>query len=635
MKDTELRVFCEGNCYEAYRFLGSFPQETGVQFTLWAPNALQVQVVGTFNHWNGSLHTMHLLDAYGIWTLTVPEACVGDAYQYRILTRKGQWVQKADPFALQAALRPQRHSVVSNFLNAAYTWKDADWMENRKSVMAPNRPMHIYEMHCSTFPNMDFQSLAKQCLPYLQQMHYNFIELMPITEHPLDESWGYQTTGFYAVTSRYGTPEDFRMFVDACHQAGIGVILDWVPSHFAKDSHGLVQFDGTGLYEGDEIAKSRNALWGTCNFDFSKGEVQSFLLSSAFYFLEEFHVDGLRVDAVSNLLYHGDGNGGNRSYRNPALYNAYDGLENIDAIDFMKKLNRAVVKHGKGAITIAEESGGWERVTRPDYLGGLGFTYTWNMGWMHDTLSYLQVQPEYRNLRHFLIKDSLLRAFDERYCLSLSHDETVHGKGSLLKKMPGEQFAQLRVLLGYQMTHPGKKLTFMGNELGEASEWQVGQVRTPAVEQKAQTLLPMQEATLRYTKELNRIYMEQEALWSMEHGTASFSWVDGDNSGQSIVTFLRHGKEQNDFLLVVLNFSNVSYEHYKVGVPRFVDYRELLNSDAAVFGGGGTTNTGKMKPVYETWNGQPFYIELKIPANSMLLIKPIFEKYTEQEGGEG
>ena len=635
MKETQVRLFCEGNCYDAYQFFGSFPLEEGVLFRLWAPNAQKVQVIGTFNQWNGSAHTMLLEQGCGIWSLTIPEACVGDAYQYRILTKNGRWVKKADPYALHAGLRPKQYSVVSGFLQEAYAWGDGDWMAQRKEAMQPNQPMHIYEIHGSAFPNMNFREISEKCIPYLQEMHYNFIEFMPITEHPLDESWGYQTTGFYAVTSRYGTPEEFRIFVDTCHKAGIGVILDWVPSHFAKDMHGLVQFDGTGLYEGEDLAKSRNTLWGTCNFDFSKGEVQSFLLSSAFYFLEEFHVDGFRVDAVSNLLYHGSQDQPNHSYRTPELYDAYAGRENVDAIDFMKKLNRAIAKTGKGAITIAEESGGWERVTRPDYLGGLGFTYTWNMGWMHDTLSYLQIQPQYRTMRHGLVKDSLLRAFAEQYCLPLSHDESVHGKGSLLRKMANASFAQLRLLLGYQIVHPGKKLTFMGNEFGEEAEWNVQQLRTPALQGKRQLLSEQQQATLRYTKELNRIYMEEEALWNMEYTPASFAWVDGDNAGQSIVTFIRQGEMKNNFLLVVLNFSDISYEHYKVGVPRFVDYKELLNSDAAVYGGMGLENKGTLKPNYEKWNGQPFYIELKIPANSMLLIKPIFKKYTEQEGGEG
>lgn len=622
MKDTDLRLFCEGNCNYAYKFLGSFPNETGVQFALWAPNARQVQVIGSFNHWNGSSHRMDLTNEYGIWTLTVPEAKVGDAYQYRILTENGTWIQKADPYAKQSASRSRKHSLVSDFLYTEYTWQDEIWMAQRKEVMSPEKPMHIYEVHCSSFHCKDFQTIAEQCIPYMKQMHYNFIELMPVMEHPMEESRWYQTTGYFSILGNHGTPADFRQFVEMMHQAGIGVILDWVPSHFARDTYGLVQFDGTCIYEGENKDKSWNPFWGTHNFDFSKGEVQSFLLSSAFYFLEEFHIDGLRVDSVSNLLYHG-----NKRYQNPNLYNAYGGLENIGGIDFIKKLNRMITGKGKGAITIAEEESDWENVTRPDYLGGLGFSYTWNTNWMHDSVAYMQVKPAYRQFQYGLIKKSLLHADKEKYCMALSHAESSGGKGSLLSKMPDEDMAQLRVLLGYQMTHPGKKLTFMGNEFGETQEWKAQQIRTPAAPEKMQMLSPSQQAMLRYTETLNRIYMEQEVFWSREDNGTGFTWVVGDNDWQSILAFMRKGKTPDSFMLVVLNFSDVFYESYKVGVPRFLDYEEVLNSDAVEFGGRGFVNEGRMKPIYENWNGQPFHIEFTIPANSMLVIRPIFEEY--------
>lgn len=624
MNKTDMTLFLEGNSYDSYRFLGACPdtqkidgeEYAGIRFTVWAPEAKEVQVIGSFNGWSGAAHRMQRIDEFGIWTLFVPEAQPLDTYLYRIQTIRGRWLRKADPYARLSDLRPQRSSVI---YQSQFQWSDDDWMQTRSNRTAPSAPINIYEMHLGSWKRncqqqfLNYRSLAARLIPYLQAMHYNFVELLPVTEHPADASWGYQNTGYYSVTSRYGVPDDFRAFVNELHNAGIGVILDWVPSHFVSDRHGLERFDGTFLFEHTDPKRRKNTQWNTLNFDFTKGPVQSYLLSSAFYFLKEFHIDGIRMDAVSNMLYYEYTDYGE-------IQNIQGGNENIEAIDFMKKLNRAVKRQIGGAIMIAEESGGWEHITKPDYRGGLGFDYTWNMGWMHDTLQYLIRDPSFRNRYGHEICSSLERGFQEHCILPLSHDEFVQGKKSLVGKFMGQcAFQSIRTLYGYMMTLPGKKLIFMGNEFAQIQEWKYnGELDWALLEQKPH------DGVFQYIKALNCMYLTEPALWELESESKGFSWIDGDAGKQGVFCFIRHSRQDKEFLIVVCNFSEVPFAEYKVGVPRFTDYCELISSDASAYGGSGMVNGSPVKPVYETWHGQPFHIKIRLPANAVTIWKPNF-----------
>jgi len=612
MNNTDMRLFCEGNSYDSYKILGSFCENqyestsSGVVFRVWAPNAKKVQIIGDFNNWTGTEHSMEFIKEAGIWTLFVPEAKPFDKYKYYIQTSIGRWVKKADPYA---RVYEGTDSVI--YPEANFLWEDEEWLQSR----VPNtheQPINIYELHCSSwkdkYPN--FRDLAKQLIQYLKQLNFNYIELMPITEYPHDASWGYQCTGYFAVTNRYGMPEDFKYFVNELHKEGIGVIMDWVPSHFAKDSYSLSKFDGTHLYENSDREKYINKLWGTYNFDFEKDQVKSFLMSSACYFLSEFHIDGLRVDAVSNLLYF-----------NNSRYGLKDSDGNIGipeyiaGIDFVKQLNRRIKKTFNGVIMIAEESGSWENVTKPDYLGGLGFDYKWNMGWMNDNLKYMGIIPSDRHYYDKLITHSITYNYNEKYILPLSHDETVNGKKSIFQKMSENKFANAKAFYGYMTAHPGKKLTFMGNEFANDREWDFTSVLDWEIPTKNG-----HRGVFEYIKELNRIYLSEKAMWELDSELEGFEWV---SKGQSVLIFGRKSKDLNNFILAVCNFSDRSFEKYKVGVSRFIDYVEILNSDDLKYEGAGLVN-GSVKPKNDGWNGKPFHIEVKLPACSVLLFKPDF-----------
>ena len=541
-----IKEFMNGNCFDVYRSFGSrfCPAEgegevSGVQFTLWAPGASAVSVVGDFNAWSLESAPMKR-DRDGVWSAFVPGMELGAIYKYAVTDAKGNTVYKSDPFAFYSELRPGTASVVYN-LNS-YPWTDAKWMETSRAGNRVIQPMNIYEIHLGSWrrgklthlsveeqdrhkaeePFLNYREIADQLVPYLSEMHYTHVEIMPVSEHPLDGSWGYQTLSYFSVTSRFGTPEDFQYFVNRLHEAGFGVILDWVPGHFCKDQSGLYQFDGTWLYENPMAELRENSLWGTANFDLSKGHVQSFLISNAVYFLREYHIDGLRVDAVANILY--------LDYEktpSPALKNEYGGRENIGGIEFLRKLNQTLYKLFANPILVAEESSAWPLVTKPTYIGGLGFTFKWNMGWMNDSLEYAKEDPLFKKWKHNKLTFSLMYAFSENYILPLSHDEVVHGKCSLLSKMPGDydsKFAALRCFYTYMMGHPGKKLLFMGGEFGQFIEWRYYE------ELEWKLLLYPPHAMLRkFVSQLNYYYKTLKPFWECDDDYRGFEWIDADN----------------------------------------------------------------------------------------------------------
>ncbi|MDR0286096.1 MAG: 1,4-alpha-glucan branching protein GlgB [Clostridiales bacterium] len=600
---------------------------SGVQFTVWAPNALAVSVVGDFNYWDPDRDPM-VKDVNGIWSLFITSAGEGSLYKYAIHTSKGVKF-KSDPYAVYSELRPDTASVV--YESGRYVWNDVRWLEKRLEYNHIKSPMNIYEFHFGSWkrssetdgnPFYNYRQVADLLAPYLQSMNYTHLEIMPVCEYPYDGSWGYQITGYYSVTSRYGTPDDFRYFVDRMHEAGIFVIMDWVPSHFCKDAHGLYNFDGTPLYEYANEDMRENKQWGTCNFALDKGEVQSFLISNAVYFMREFHIDGLRVDAVANILY--------LDYcKTPSvkLRNKYGGRENIEGVYFLRKLNKTLFELFGNPIMAAEESSAWPMVTKPDYLGGLGFNFKWNMGWMNDMLEYIKIDPIYRKWHHNKITFAMMYAYSENYILPLSHDEVVHGKKSMLDKMYGsynDKFNSLRAFYTFMMGHPGKKLLFMGGEFGQFIEWRY-------YEELNWNLLdyPAHKNLQTFVSQLNYIYKTEKALSQLDGEPEGFSWIDADNSGQSIVTFIRKAEDERDFLVFVCNFTPVAYRDYRIGVPRFAEYEEILNSDNEAFYGSGLINNGPIKPEPVVWNGQPFSIRLNIPGNGAMIFKPKFLKKKE------
>ena len=597
--------------------LGAHPVDhaglKGVAFAVWAPNAAGVSVVGDFNQWNGLCHPMRPVGTSGIWELFVPGLDEGSLYKYRITSAEdGREFDKADPYAFAAELRPNTASVVWNLHRAQ--WNDADWLKERGRRQAPDAPIAIYEVHLGSWRRppagdggsrwLNYRELADQLIPYVREMGYTHIEPMPVAEHPFDGSWGYQLTGFFAPTSRYGTPDDFCYFVDQAHQAGLGVILDWVPGHFPKDAHGLSLFDGTHLYEHDDPRRSENLEWGTSSFNLDRPEVCEFLLSNAVFWLEQYHIDGLRVDAVSSMIY--------LDYsRQHWVPNELGGRENLEAAAFLQRLNALVHREHPGVLMIAEESTAWPRVTGGDAPDSLGFDLKWNLGWMHDTLGYAERDPIFRRHHHNNLTFSLVYAFSEKFLLPLSHDEVVHGKRSLLSKMPGDpwqQFANLRAFLGYQYAHPGKKLHFMGGEFGVLREW------NEDVELDWSLLERAPHAQLRaFVKELNRLYVSQGALHEADFGWEGFQWIDCDDAERSVVSFLRRGKNPAQVIAVVANFTPVPREAYRLGVPLPGSYTELLNSDAAAFGGSGVCNSGPLSAEPAPVNGQPHALTITLP----------------------
>jgi 1,4-alpha-glucan branching enzyme len=617
--DYDLYLFHEGRHFHSYRFMGAQIQQVGnrdgVRFTVWAPNAAAVQVVGDFNGWQGEQHCLKRISQSGIWTLFIPDIDKGALYKYEIQTADGRLVSKADPYAFAAELRPGTASQVADI--GGYLWGDDTWRQ-QEGFVSYQSPLVIYEVHAGSWQRnsdgsfLTYRQLAEVLVPYVKDMGYTHIELLPLAEHPLDASWGYQATGYYAATSRYGSPTDLMYLIDCCHQQGIGVIMDWVPGHFCKDDHGLRQFDGTALYEHWQTDRAENYGWGTLNFDYSTPEIRSFLISNALFWLNVYHVDGLRVDAVASMLYLDYGK--ESGQWSP---NQYGGRENIEAIALIRQLNEAIFAEFPQALVMAEESTAWPLVTKPTYVGGLGFNYKWNMGWMNDTLRYMSLDPIHRQWEHHLLTFSLMYAFSENFVLPLSHDEVVHGKKSLVDKMPGDywqKFANLRAFYGYWMAHPGKKLLFMGGEFGQFIEWN-----------EAQSLdwhllgYELHGKLKGYVQNLNHLYRQQAALWQLDHDWQGFQWIDCHDYSQSVISFLRTD-DQGNFIIVITNFTPIVRYNYRVGVPKAGRYREIMNSDAECYGGSGQIN-GELLAQPTEWHSQPCSLELKLPPLASIYLQ--------------
>ncbi|NIK77423.1 1,4-alpha-glucan branching enzyme [Paenibacillus castaneae] len=612
LSHKDLFLFNEGNAFHSYRYMGAHLIQLdgldGVRFTLWAPNALEVRVIGSFNNWDGSRHVMEQAGTTGIFTLFVESIDEGESYKYEIVTPSRNVIRKSDPYAFLAERRPDTASIVTQL--SGYVWQDQDWFKTKQNKPAYTNPLIIYEVHAGSWKikgKEDFytyEELADEMISYVADMGYTHIELMPISEHPLDQSWGYQITGFYGATSRYGSPKQLMKFIDRCHQQGIGVILDWVPGHFCKDDHGLRLFDGTPIFEGTDPMRAEKPLWGTLAFDFSRKEVVSFLISNAIFWMDMFHIDGLRVDAVASMIHlHMD--------KPPHMhtFNHLGGPDNLDALQFLKKLNETVFHYYPDTLMLAEDSSAWPAVTSPTDQGGLGFNFKWNMGWMNDMLRYMALDSSERPHHHNLITFSLLYAFSENYILPLSHDEVVHGKRSLLNKMSGsyeERFAQLRLFYGFWMTHPGKKLLFMGNEWGQFDEWKDSSMLDWMVLE-----YELHRSMRHYVKTLNHIYIKQPSLWERDRSPDCFEWIDVHNAEQSVISFIRRGNF--DFTLVIANFSRNDYQHFRIGVPEPGSYRSLIYSNDKQFGG--TEIQPQLCYISEdaAWHGHNQSISLHLP----------------------
>ncbi|MCY3781724.1 MAG: 1,4-alpha-glucan branching protein GlgB [Chloroflexi bacterium] len=623
LSDYDIYLFGQGQHREIYRKLGAHKREIdgidGLNFAVWAPNCYKVALVGDFNRWDPRTHIMENNDESGIWEVFVPGLKEGAHYKYEIRSHnKGYRAQKSDPYGFYAELRPQTASIVYDI--DQYQWNDSDWMEARAQINPLSQPLNIYEAHLGSWKRkeegafLSYRELADELAPYLVDMGYTHLELLPVAEHPLDASWGYQVTGYFAPTSRFGSPSDFKYLVDRCHQANIGVILDWVPAHFPKDGHGLNYFDGTHLYSHEDPLQGEQPDWGTMVFNYARSEVRNFLLANALFWLKEYHIDGLRVDAVSSMIYL------NFSRENGAwIPNEYGSHENLGALAFLRAFNEIVHAEAPGAITIAEESTAWAMVSRPTYVGGLGFTFKWNMGWMHDTLAYFAHDPVHRRHHHHQITFALLYAFSENFVLPLSHDEVVHMKGSLIGKMPGDywqQFANLRLLFGYQYTQVGKALNFMGNEFAQFAEW--SETRSLDWHLLAYAKHAQMQA---WARDLNHLYREEPALWQVDFEAGGFHWIEANDADYSVYSYIRYAEDRNDFLVIVLNCTPLLREDYRIGVPVAGFYRELLNSDARFYGGGDVGNGGGRHSDHIPMHGLPFSLSLRLPPLAILILK--------------
>ncbi|NNU92932.1 1,4-alpha-glucan branching enzyme [Geobacillus sp. NFOSA3] len=612
--DLEIYLFHEGSLYKSYELFGAHVIKkngmVGTRFCVWAPHAREVRLVGSFNEWNGTNFNLMKVSDQGVWMIFIPENLEGHLYKYEIKTSDGNVLLKSDPYAFYSELRPHTASIVYNI--KGYQWNDQAWRRKKRRKRIYEQPLFIYELHFGSWKKKEdgsfytYQEMADELIPYVLEHGFTHIELLPLVEHPLDRSWGYQGTGYYSATSRYGTPHDLMHFIDRCHQAGIGVILDWVPGHFCKDAHGLYMFDGAPTYEYANMQDRENYVWGTANFDLGRPEVRSFLISNALFWMEYFHVDGFRVDAVANMLY----------WPNSDVLH-----KNPYAVQFLQKLNETVFAYDPSILMIAEDSTDWPHVTAPTYDGGLGFNYKWNMGWMNDILTYMETAPEQRKYVHNKVTFSLLYAYSENFILPFSHDEVVHGKKSLLNKMPGtyeEKFAQLRLLYGYLLTHPGKKLLFMGGEFAQFDEWK-------DLEQLDWVLFnfDLHRNMNIYVKQLLKCYKRHKPLYELDHSPDGFEWIDVHNAEQRIFSFVRRGKKENDLLVIVCNFTNKVYHDYKVGVPLFAAYREIINSDAVEFGGWGNINAKPIAAVKEPFHGKPYHIRMTIPPFGISILRPV------------
>ncbi|MDJ0834256.1 MAG: 1,4-alpha-glucan branching protein GlgB [Gammaproteobacteria bacterium] len=621
LSDFDLHLFGEGRHWHIYRYLGAHVKTvdgiSGVLFATWAPTAQRVSVIGDFNRWDGRTHQMRSRGGSGVWELFIPGLQAGDMYKFEIRTQNSEHIaKKIDPYALQFELRPSTACIIS--AEKSYTWSDHEWLQARQQRDWLRTPMSVYELHLGSWRQGDgesflnYRDLADQLVEYLQQTGFTHIELLPITEHPLDDSWGYQTTGYFAPTSRFGDADDFRYFVDTLHQAGFGVILDWVPAHFPKDAHALARFDGSGLYEHEDPRKGEHPDWGTLIYNYGRNEVKNFLLSSALFWLEEFHLDGLRVDAVASMLYL-DYSREDQDW----VPNIHGGNENLEAIEFLRELNTVTHEQFPGTLVIAEESTAWPQVTRPVNLGGLGFSMKWNMGWMHDTLSYMQKAPIFRHYHHNQLTFGLLYLFSENFVLPFSHDEVVHGKGSMIYKMPGDdwqRFANLRLLYTYMFTYPGKKLLFMGSEFAQTREWNHKQ----SLDWHLLEYAP--HACMKtLVGDLNDLYKHNKALYLHDFEPTGFEWIDCNDSEQSVLSYLRKG--DGELIIVILNFTPVPREGYRVGVPEAGLYEEVLNSDSEFYDGSNMGNEHDIAAEDLEWMGRPHSLELTLPPLAGLVLR--------------
>ncbi|QDZ38875.1 1,4-alpha-glucan branching protein GlgB [Euhalothece natronophila Z-M001] len=655
LTDYDIDLFSEGNHHRIYEKLGAHPTTqdgvTGVYFATWAPNAKNISVIGSFNQWDENKHPMELRQN-GIWEIFIPHIGSGEAYQYVIAGQNGEIYKKSDPYGFQQEVRPNTASIITD-LNT-YTWQDQEWLEQRRNYDPLKSPISVYEVHLGSWLQgsvnhppeslngtlspvkmsaentsarfLTYYELAQKLIPYVKELGYTHIEILPLAEHPFDGSWGYQVTGYYACTSRYGTPHDFMYFVDQCHQNGIGVILDWVPGHFSKDSHGLSLFDGTPLYEHPDPRRGEHKEWGTYVFNYACNEVRNFLVANALFWFDKYHVDGIRVDAVASMLY--------LDYQREEgewLPNEYGGRENLDAVAFLRQANYLLFSYFPGVVAIAEESTAWPMVSWPTYTGGLGFNLKWNMGWMHDMLDYFSMDPWFRQFHQNNLTFSMWYHHSENYMLALSHDEVVHEKRHLLGKMPGDEwqkFANLRALFAFMFTHPGKKTLFASMEFGQWREW------------SEQTALdwelleyPFHHRLKQYVGDLNQLYCREKALYEQDFTEEGFSWIDCNDHRHSVVSFIRRAEDASDFLVIVCNFTPQPHSHYRVGVPETGFYREIFNSDSREYGGSNMGNLGGKWTQQWRFHEQPYSLDLCLPPLAVVIFQLDPEKTTATEQG--
>lgn len=625
LTDFDLFLFGQGRHWKIYEKLGAHRREvggvSGVNFAVWAPNADSVQVVGDFNHWDGAAHLMRKHIPSGVWELFVPTLNAGEKYKFRIKTRTGGTIDKTDPFGFYAELPPRTASLVSPL--DSYDWKDQEWLKRRSESNPLNEPVNIYELHLGSWRRdpkghhgwMNYRRIAHELVAYCKEMGFTHVELLPISEHPFTGSWGYQTVGYFGVTSRYGTPEDFMYFVDYCHQNGIGVIIDWVPAHFPKDGHGLREFDGTALFEHSDPRQGEHPDWGTMIFNYGRNEVRNFLIANALFWLDKYHIDGLRVDAVASMLY--------LDYSREEgqwIPNCYGGRENLEAIHLLREFNEQAHGQYPGILTLAEESTAWPGVSRPTDGGGLGFSIKWNMGWMNDTLRYMRHDSIHRRFHHNELTFSLIYAFTENFALPLSHDEVVHGKGSLISQMSGDlwqKFANLRLLYSYMWTHPGKKLLFMGSEMAQWHEWDYdSEIQWELLDWDTHAGIK------RLVADLNRLVVEQPALHQIDFSSEGFEWIDCMSADDSVLAYMRKGLDPKDFLIVVCNFTPVVRHGYRIGVPQSGFYREVFNSDSEFYAG---SNVGNHPGIVATdlgHHGRPASLQVNLPPLATVVLKP-------------
>ena len=618
--ELDLHLISEGRHEKLWGVLGSrvitltgeLGDSVGTAFALWAPNAKAVRVVGDFNHWSGGAHAMRNMGSSGVWELFIPEVASGTKYKYEILTKDGNWISKIDPLGKYFEHPPLTASIVHE---STHRWSDQSWLAARSQRDALKSPMSVYEMHLGSWrPGLDYRSMADELIDYLKKLSFTHVEFMPVAEHPFGGSWGYQVTGYFAPTSRFGDPDDFRYLVDRLHQAGLGVIVDWVPAHFPKDEWALAKFDGAPLYEHSDPRRGEHPDWGTLIFDFGRNEVRNFLVANALYWFEQFHIDGLRVDAVASMLYldysREDGQW---------LPNKFGGRENLDAITFLQEVTATCYREHPGIMMIAEESTSWGGVSNPTDSGGLGFGFKWNMGWMHDSLQYISKDPMYRKYHHGELTFSMLYAYDEKFVLPISHDEVVHGKGSMVSKMPGDhwqKFANLRAYLCFMWAHPGKQLLFMGQEFAQASEWSESRgLDWWALDQ------PANQGIQDLVASLNQLYLKHPALWELDHESSGFSWIDGGNADANLVSFVRRDSK-GDSLVAVINFSGSPHHDFVLGLPESGEWEEILNTDSESFGGSGVGNFGLVRALGDQAHGQPHSAAISVPPLGGIWLRP-------------